>query len=59
MYKNTNFLDIPREFNPFDFVEPCEPDCSPERHAYHQGQWDMATRIKKYYDDLYKSSVQV
>lgn len=31
----------------FDFVEPCEPDCSPERHAYHQGQWDMAGRMNK------------
>lgn len=26
-------------------VQPCEPDCTPERHAYHQGQWDMATRL--------------
>lgn len=34
-------------YNPFDYVEPCEPDCSPERHAYHQGQWDMAGRICK------------
>ncbi len=31
---------------PFDFVESCEPDCDDVRHAYHQGQWDMATRIK-------------
>lgn len=29
----------------WDFVEPCEPDCSPERHAYHQGQWDLAKRM--------------
>lgn len=35
------------KINPFDFVEPCEPECSPERHAYHEGQWDMALRIKK------------
>lgn len=34
----------------FDFVEPCEPECSPERHAYHQGQWDMATRVKNQYE---------
>lgn len=33
--------------DPFDFVESCEPDCTPERHAYHQGQWDMAKRINK------------
>lgn len=32
-------------FNPFDYVESCEPDCGAERHAYHQGQWDMAMRI--------------
>jgi hypothetical protein len=31
--------------DPFMFVQPCEEDCSPERHAYHQGQWDMAVRI--------------
>lgn len=31
--------------DPFDYVQPCEPDCSPERHAYHKGQWDMAGRI--------------
>jgi hypothetical protein len=34
---------------PFDFVESCEPDCTPERHAYHQGQWEMAQRIKRHY----------
>lgn len=34
------------EFRPFDFVEPCEPDCSPERHSYHRGQWDMAQHIE-------------
>lgn len=33
--------------DPFDFVKPCEPDCTSERHAYHQGQWDMANRIKE------------
>ena len=32
--------------DPFEFVEPCEPDCDDVRHAYHKGQWDMATRIK-------------
>lgn len=31
--------------DPFDYVEPCESDCTPERHAYHKGQWDMAARI--------------
>lgn len=33
--------------DPFDYVEPCEPDCSKERHAYHQGQWDLATRLSQ------------
>jgi hypothetical protein len=32
-------------FNPFDYVEPCEPECSPERHARHQGEWGLAVRI--------------
>lgn len=31
--------------DPFDYIEPCKPDCSEERHAYHQGQWDMAHRM--------------
>lgn len=31
--------------DPFDYIEPCEPDCSQERHAYHKGQWDMAHRM--------------
>lgn len=34
------------QIKPFDFVEPCEPDYSKESHAYHQGQWDMATRME-------------
>ena len=38
--------------DPFDFVEPCEPDCDDVRHAYHQGQWDMATRIKAQQEEV-------
>lgn len=34
----------------FQFVEPCEPDCSPERHAYHKGQWDLAVRMHKQFN---------
>lgn len=37
------------QFKPFDFVEPCEPDCTPEQHAYHRGQWDMAGRINEHF----------
>lgn len=33
----------------FDFVEPCEPNCTKGRHAYHQGQWDMAKRANKFF----------
>lgn len=35
------------KLDPFDFVESCEPDCDDVRHAYHQGQWDMAKRIEQ------------
>lgn len=28
-------------------VEPCEPDCSDVRHAYHEGQWDLACSIEE------------
>lgn len=38
---------VEARIKPFDFVEPCEPKCTPERHAYHQGQWDMALRIEQ------------
>jgi Txe/YoeB family toxin of Txe-Axe toxin-antitoxin module len=38
--------------DPFDFVESCEPECTPERHAYHQGQWDMAKRITELQSQL-------
>ena len=38
--------------DPFEFVEPCEPDCDDVRHAYHQGQWDMATRIEAQQEEL-------
>jgi hypothetical protein len=31
--------------DPFDYVNPCEPDCTPERHWIHQIQWNMAVRI--------------
>lgn len=41
----TNDIELDNLLNPFHFVEPCEPECSPERHTYHQGQWDMAGRI--------------
>lgn len=36
-----------QKLDPFDFVQPCEPECTPERHAYHEGQWHMATRIQE------------
>ena len=41
-----NRVALEARIDPFEFVEPCEPDCDDVRHAYHQGQWDMATRIK-------------
>jgi hypothetical protein len=33
-------------------VEPCEPDCSDVRHALHEGQWSLATRLEKRLDYL-------
>lgn len=36
-----------RTIDPFDYVKPCEENCTPERHAIHEAQWDMATRIAK------------
>jgi len=44
--KEIEALIAEARIDPFDFVEPCEPNCSKERHAYHEGQWDMANRIE-------------
>lgn len=52
-----NTIDKIVAYNPFDFVESCEPDCTPERHAYHQGQWDMAARICNHYETSYPNPV--
>ena len=38
--------------DPFNFVDPCEPDCDDVRHAYHQGQWDMANRIEAQQEEV-------
>lgn len=35
-----------RQLDPFNFVEPCEPECSEVRHARHAGQWEMAVRME-------------
>ena len=43
---------IEARIDPFEFVEPCEPDCDEVRHAYHQGQWDMATRIEAQQEEV-------
>ena len=45
-------IELQARLDPFDFVEPCEPDCDDVRHAYHQGQWDMATRIKAQQEEV-------
>lgn len=47
-------LLLEQRIDPFDFVQPCKPDCSKERHAYHQGQWDMAERIEAQLNQLDK-----
>ena len=30
----------------FQFMEPCEPDCSDVRHARHEGSWEHYWRMK-------------
>ena len=45
-------VELEARIDPFDFVESCEPDCDDVRHAYHQGQWDMATRIKAQQEEV-------
>ena len=45
-------IELQARLDPFDFVEPCEPDCDDVRHAYHKGQQDMATRIKAQQEEV-------
>ncbi len=45
-------VELEARIDPFEFVESCEPDCDDVRHAYHQGQWDMATRIKAQQEEV-------
>lgn len=33
------------EFDPLKFVDTCEPNCHQLRHAYHQGQENVANKI--------------
>lgn len=35
------------EIDPFDLVEDCQPDCTPEQHAYHKGTWDSYIKLEK------------
>jgi len=33
-----------------DVDEPCEPDCSPERHAYHEGRYKAQIIVDEYFE---------
>ncbi len=36
-----------KNFDPFDLVQECNEDCTPEEHAYHQGTWDSYLKAEK------------
>jgi hypothetical protein len=38
----------------FSLVEPCNPDCTPVEHAYHQGTWDAHWKLTKIFEGLEK-----
>jgi len=42
----------------FAFVEDCEPDCTPERHARHTGSWNHHIAMEKYLNSLLKSNTK-
>ena len=35
-------------------AEPCEPDCTPERHAYHEGQYQTILKIEAKLEEYFK-----
>lgn len=38
--------------NPMDLIEDCNPDCTPEEHAYHSGTWKAHWKLVKILDHL-------
>ena len=48
--------EILKQIDPFDLVEPCNPDCTPEEHAYHQGTWDSQLKLEKIIEKLLSPS---
>lgn len=39
----------------FELVQGCEPDCTPERHAHHQGTWDSYLKLERWAQDKIQS----
>ena len=44
--------DILEKIDPFDLVEDCQPDCTPEQHAYHQGTWNAHLKLEHILESL-------
>ena len=42
------------EIDPTDLIVPCNINCTPEGHAYHQGTWDAHLKLQKILDKLKK-----
>lgn len=40
------------KIDPFDLVEDCNPDCTPEEHAYHEGTWKAHLKLQDILDKL-------
>jgi hypothetical protein len=40
------------EIDSFDLVEPCNPDCTPVEHAFHEGTWHAHLKLEKILDRL-------
>lgn len=46
------------QIEPFSLVEDCNPDCTPEEHAYHQGTWDSYLKLERTLEDLKKGQTE-
>jgi hypothetical protein len=39
-------LETLNKIDSFNLVEECQPDCTPEEHAYHEGTWKAHLKLE-------------
>lgn len=50
--KAAGALEVIEKIMPFELVDDCEPDCTPVRHALHEGSWKAHLKLERILDTL-------